>query len=285
MFSKTILIFQVTVALMGCVSYAFAYVPPAEQIFSLMPHQKHRQIRALVLTLETTFYGEDWPDGLRTFTETVSYLYPDRFLSTIKAPSGKKLYVVQEGKSLVAIDQKIISEEESYIDSYKDIFLYRSPESLIERLSKVGIDTKTVSFGRLEDKIAYVMGAVYPDESHPQLWVEKDTFRPLRLLFPPSGNSGKIEIRYDHYFNVGRGMWYPGRITFYENDKPVKEQALKTYKSSSKDDAFPEYMFDIEELKKSYTSVIEPERKGDASAGSEFDDVKQTIDDFQKAFE
>ncbi len=285
MFSKIILIFQVAVAFMGCVSHAFAYVPPAEQIFSLMPHQKHRQIRVLVLTLETTFYGDDWPDGLRAFTETVSYLYPDRFLSTIKAPSGKKLYVVQEGKSLVAIDQKIISEEESYIDSYKDIFLYRSPESLIDRLSKVGIDTKTVSFGRLEDKIAYVIGAVYPDESHPQLWVEKDTFRPLRLLFPPSDNSEKIEIRYDHYFNIGRGMWYPGRITFYENDKPVKEQALKTYKSSSKDDAFPEYMFDIEELKKSYTSVIEPEQRGDASAGSELDDVKQTIDDFQKAFE
>lgn len=285
MFSKIILIFQIAVAFVGCVSHAFAYVPPAEEIFSLMSHQKHRQIRVLVLTLETTFYGDDWPDGLSTFTETVSYLYPDRFLSTIKAPSGKKLYVVQEGKSLVAIDQKIISEEESYIDSYKDIFLYRSPESLIDRLSKVGIDTKTVSFGRLEDKIAYVIGAVYPDESRPQLWVEKDTFRPLRLLFPLSDNSEKIEIRYDHYFNIGRRIWYPGRITFYENDKPVKEQALKTYKSSSKDNAFPEYMFDIEELKKSYTSVIEPEQGGDASAGSGLDDVKQTIDDFQKAFE
>ncbi len=285
MFSKIILILQLAALCSGWVSHAFAYVPPAEQIFSLMPNQKYRHSRVLVLTLETTFYGDEWAEGLSTFTETVSFRYPDRFLSTIKVPSGEKLYLAQGEESLTAIDQTIISEEESPMDFYKDLFLYRTPESLIYRLSKAGIDTSIVSFGRLEGEIAYVIGAVYPDESHPQVWVEKDTFLPLRLFFPASETSEKIDIRYDYYFNIGTRMWYPGRITFYENDRPVKEQALKTYKSSSDNNAFPEYLFDIEELKKSFTSVIEPEQKRDASSESELDNVKQTIDDFQKVFE
>jgi hypothetical protein len=276
---------QVVAGFIGLVSHAFAYVPPAEQVFSLMPYQKHQDIHVLLLTLETTFYGDEWTDGAMTVTETVCYRYPDRFLSKINVPSGDKIYFVQGEASLIIIDQKIISEEGSPMDAYKDLFLYRGPESIIYHLLKGGINTNTVSFGRLANKIAYVIGAVYPDESQPQVWVEKDTFRPLRLLFPRSVTSAKIDIRYDHYFSLGRGMWYPGRVTFYQDDQPVKEQVLKTYKSSSAADAFPEYLFDIEELKKIYTPVIEPGHKDETSPGSELDDVKRTIDDFQKVFE
>jgi hypothetical protein len=276
---------QLVAGFMGLVSYAFAYIPPAEQVFSLMPHQKHQDIHVLVLTLETTFYGDEWPDGVMAVKETVCYRYPDRFLSKINVPSGDKIYLVQGEASLITIDQKIISEEGLPMDAYKDLFLYRSPESIMYHLSKGGINTSTVSFGRLENKIAYVIGAVYPDESLPQVWVEKDTFRPLRLFFPRSDTSAKIDIRYDHYFGIGEGMWYPGRVTFYQDNQPVKEQVLKTYKSSSAADAFPEYLFDIEELKKIYTPVIEPGHKDEASPASELDDVKRTIDDFQKVFE
>lgn len=282
---KIIPMLQFVAGVVGLVSQSFAYVPPAEQIFSLMPHQKHQDIHVLVLTLETTFYGEEWPEGAMTVTETVCYRYPDRFLSKITVPSGDKVYFVQGEASLITIDQKIISEERSPMDAYKDLFLYRSPESIIYHLSKAGINTNTVSFGRLGNKIAYVIGAMYPDESHPQVWVEKDTFRPLRLFFPRSDTSAKIDIRYDHYFSIGGGMWYPGRVTFYKGDEPVKEQVLKTYNSSSADDAFPEYLFDIEELKKIYTSVMEPGHKDEASPVPELDDVKRTIDDFQKVFE
>lgn len=286
MWTKGILIVQIVVAVIGWISYAFAYILPAEQICSLMPHHKHRQVRVLLLTLETTFYGDDWPEGLRTFTETVCYRYPDSFFSGIRVPSGEKIYVVQGEKSLTAVDKKIISEEESRLDSYKTLFLYRSPESLIDRLSKIGIDTHIVSFGRLEDKIAYVIGAVYPDESRPQVWVDKSTFRPLRLFFPSSDTSEEIDIRYLHYFNIGKKDWYPGRIIFYINDQPVKEQVLKTYKSSPKSNAFSEYRFDIEELKKSFTSVMEPGHgEAETPPPSELDDVKQTINDFQRAFE
>jgi hypothetical protein len=276
---------QVVAGFIALVSHAFAYIPPAEQIFSLMPHQKHQAIQVLVLTLETTSYGDEGPEGVVTLTETVCYRYPDRFLSKINATSGEKLYLVEGDASLITIDQKIISEKALPMDAYKDLFLYRSPESLMDHLSKVGIATDTVSFGRLENKIAYVIGAVYPDESYPQVWVEKDTFRPLRLLFPRSDTSEKIDIRYDHYFSIGKGMWYPGRITFYKDDQPVKEQVLKTYKSSSVYNAFPEYLFEIELLKESYTSVIEPRHKDEASPASDLDNVKKTIDDFQKVFE
>jgi hypothetical protein len=285
MLRKVIPILQVVAGCIGLVSHAFAYIPPAEQVFSLMPHQKHRDMHVLVLTLETTCYGDEWPERAMTFTETVCYRYPDRFLSKVNVPSGEKMYLVQGGASLITIDQKIISEKGSPMDAYKDLFLYRSPASLIDHLSKMGINTDTVSFGRLENKIAYVIGAVYPDESYAQVWVEKDTFRPLRLFFPRSDTSEKIDIRYDHYFSIGKGMWYPGRVTFYKGDQPVKEQVLKTYKSSFADDAFPEYLFDIEALKKSHASVIEPEYEEGASPASELDNVKQTIDDFQKVFE
>jgi hypothetical protein len=276
---------QLVAGFMGFVSYAFAYIPSAEQVFSLMPHQKHQDIQVLVLMLETTFYGDEWPDGAMTVKETVCYRYPDRFLSKIHVSSVDKIYFVQGEASLITIDQKIISEEKLPMDAYKDLFLYRSPESVMYHLSKEGINTGTVSFGRLDNKIAYVIGAVYPDESLPQVWVEKDTFRPLRLFFPRSDTSAKIDIRYDHYFSIGGGMWYPGRVTFYQDDQPVKEQVLKTYKTSSDADAFPEYLFDIEKLKKIYTSVIEQGHKDETSSTSELDDVKRTIDDFQKVFE
>ncbi len=80
-------------------------------------------------------------------------------------------------------------------------------------------------------------------------------------------------------------MWYPGLIIFYSNDKIIKEQRLRTHESSSKDDAFPEYLFDIDKMQKTYRFFVEPDEKGDASSRSELDQVKKSIDDFQKAFE
>lgn len=279
------MIFHTAIVLIVSVSCAFAYVPPAEEVFSLMPHQKHRLIRALALTLETTFHGEAWPEGEISFTENVCFRYPDRFYSVIEVPSGRKIYAVQAEKTLTAVDNKIISMAESHTDRYKDLFLYRSPESLVDALLRAGIDTAIVSFGRLEGRIAYVIGAVYPDESFPQVWVDKDTFRPLRILFPASEGSEKTDIRYEQYFNIGHRMWYPGLIIFYSNDKIIKEQRLRTHESSSRDDAFPEYLFDIDKMQKTYRFFVEPDEKDDASSRSELDQVKKSIDDFQKAFE
>ncbi|MEZ4578569.1 MAG: hypothetical protein R2875_11315 [Desulfobacterales bacterium] len=61
-----------------------------------------------------------------------------------------------------------------------------------------------------------IIGAQYPDESVPQIWLDKETFRPMRWIVESSGdpeNPKYSEILYRNWTRHS-GAWYPSEIAF-----------------------------------------------------------------------
>ncbi|MEE8400523.1 MAG: hypothetical protein V3S89_16035, partial [Desulfobacterales bacterium] len=149
--------------------------------------------------------------------ETLRYGFPEMFRSDIETESTQRIHVLSMGDVLTIVDGKVESETETRFDLYKDILLFRARPLLIERLSHFGVDTAISSLGRYQGKIAWVVGAYYPDESVPQVWIDKDSFLPFRWIVTRTvGGNRKdaLEVRYLQWRKV-QDTFYPMRIEFH----------------------------------------------------------------------
>jgi hypothetical protein len=79
------------------------------------------------------------------------------------------------------------------------------------------------SLTRWDNTIAWVIG---DRDSASQLWVEKDSFLPLRLMYSSDANE-KIDLQMEHY-RTSRQFFYPRMITWEKADKQPILQAEAT---------------------------------------------------------
>lgn len=260
---------------------ALSYILPAEQILTFMI--KHvGSARSFEIRHRAIVYGSDLEGGMQELDEVLYYRHPDRFRSEVNSLDGQQVRVVGPDGAIVVTNGRIISEAEIPFDHFKDVLLYRKEDEVMRRLAELEIDLNTVSLGRFKDKIAYVIGAKYPDESLPQVWIEKDTFRPIRYIVRGPGlmSATLEEIEYTDYTPLDKKRWYPGRILFYQNGELTKMYVLKTFRINPD---MPDELFDIPHLKTLYEPVASVEQSPPPK--SELDEVKETIRDFSRTFE
>ena len=214
------------------------------------------------------------------FEETVWLKIPGKFRSRIMVNNIKREYVFNDDGALTIIDGQIISTTENPLMVYKDLFIFRGRERLAERLSALGIDMARASLGRLGDTVAFVIGAQYPDESVSQLWVDKETFLPLRLILKNVSNDVAVEVRYLDWQRQYR-FRHPYRIEIYQNDRISRVVCVKNIQDGSRE---PDSFFDVAALKLQYPGV---------GAGGETvpqpmekpGGIQETIDDFKKLYQ
>ncbi len=77
----------------------------------------------------------------------------------------------------------------------------------------LGVDVEQVGYGRLEGKVAYVIGGRSWETHLPQVWLHKETLVPLRALGEIDGRAADVRM-------MGRedresGEWHPTRIELY----------------------------------------------------------------------
>ena len=217
-------------------------------------------------------------------TESLKYIFSEAFRSDIVSESNQRVYLFNQGQSITVIDGVISDDGESQFDVYKDLLLYRSREMLSERLSNLGIDISVSSLGKFDGRIALVIGAEYPDSTVPQVWLDKESFLPLRIMIldtksPYSGQRSFLEIRYANWQRIGK-ISYPMQIEFIQDGATVRAIKVDSYKINP---SFSKDLFDIARLKLKYRQPIRPpDRPGDGEGLSE---VQKTIEDFRKIFE
>jgi hypothetical protein len=68
-----------------------------------------------------------------------------------------------------------------------------SQRAIARRLAGRGIDLGDVAIGRLDGRVAWVMGG-RPREARPQAWVDKQSFQPIRLLAPLAGEPRDVRL-------------------------------------------------------------------------------------------
>jgi outer membrane lipoprotein-sorting protein len=261
---------------------ANAFVLLGPQILELMRKELGTAERLLV-SQKLIIYQEDFEQGVIFLDEKLRYIFPDTFRSDILSENVEVIHVFSKGRSVTVIDGKITSDRETELDHYKDIILYNTRELLEDRLPKYGLDVYTSSLGRFQGRLAYIVGAQYPDETVPQLWVDKHTFKPFRwIMFGgiAEDRADLLEFRFFEWRQVDK-IWYPMRIEFYQNENLVRMIQVDEIRVNVN---FPDKLFDIKYLRSTYprvTSTTEPET-GDSE---ELNELQKVLEKFQKIVE
>lgn len=257
-----------------------AYILRGPHILELMT-QKAGKPSSMLVSQAVWFFHEDGSQRTEA-VETLRYLFSKAFRSDAVSENAERIYLMDMGRAMTVIDGRVAETAESMFDAYKDILLFRSRDALQQQLVKRGIDMAVVALGRFDEKIAFVIGAERPDEPVPQVWIDKETFLPLRWVMRTEDGSGGetvLDIRYADWRQIEH-VWYPMQIAFYEGEKLVREIKVSTVKTNL---TFPEELFDIKELKAKYAAAV-PEAK-DGSVSQELNDIEKSINEFRRKFE
>ncbi len=263
-----------------CYTPANCYVLQGPHLLDLMI-KKYGKAKRLLVSQKLIFYDNSRQIGAVKINETLSYVFPEEFRSDILSENTQKIHVVSKGRELTIIDGKIADDFQSVFDIYKDIILYRSRILLQERLNILGVDTSISSLGRFRGKIAYIVGAQYPDESAPQIWLNKDTFRPFRWIISKKTENNRqdtTEFRYVEWERFDNN-WYPMRIEIYQNDTLLREIVVDNIDITP---SFSEDLFDIKQLQS--TCIEAGPGKQEQRDSEELSEIQKTIEDFKKIY-
>lgn len=220
-----------------------------------------------------------------SLTETLRFIFPGKFRSDTVHEDSRRIHVVSHNRMLTIVDNKITEGPEARYDQYKDLLLYNSIRTLQKILYRHGVDVGTTSLGRLGDQVVFVIGAIYPDESVSQVWVDKEQFVPLRWLnvrrdgVPPSVDD-RWEFLYSHWQKVD-SAYYPFKIETYHNGQRIRQ--IRVTKADANAVINGE-LFNIAHLQSIY-QMQEAPPPGGSRPPSELDEVQKTIEEFKKKFE
>jgi hypothetical protein len=159
-------------------------------------------------------------------SETLTYGPPDRLRIDAAGPEGRWVYLVEQGRAALFRDGEMVHSSTDRRFLYAELLLERTRFGLADRLRSMGVDLSVSSLGIHEGRPCYVLGALFPDPSRSQLWVDKETFLPYRLLLPPPPGAGplagSLEFRYGSW-QPEASFQYPRRIDVFENGTAVRE--------------------------------------------------------------
>jgi hypothetical protein len=102
-----------------------AYIVRGPHLLELLTKQ-YGATKSLMVIQKVLFYEAASGKILAEADETLRYVFPDVFRSDSISPYASRLHLLSGGKTLTVIDEKIVANDETLFDLYKDILLYRS---------------------------------------------------------------------------------------------------------------------------------------------------------------
>lgn len=217
---------------------------------------------------------EDLPVSLN---ETLSYVFPGKL--RIEAEAADLRFALVSGDDAVRVDGgRVVDTALSPFDHYTDVLLYRDHESLPLKLVESGINTEKVTFQRLNGRICYLIGDPPRDRTEaPGLWIEKDSFFPVRYLM--RRGQWMVDIRYDDWQRTSR-TWYPMSVSIFVDGRAFTDISVSSVQLASD---FPPEVFDVDRILRTL-----PRNDNGAAAGGHEDRVKdldKTLEEFNKLYD
>ena len=274
-------LFLVICLLFTVVLPARAYVLQGPHLLLLMT-ESLGTASSLVVHQRLLIYNDTEPDLPAEISETLTYRFSDVFRSESVSPRLNRIHVETLDAAVTIFDDRISLQGETLLDRYIDPLLFRSRILLQKRLFDNGINPMVSSLGRFDGVPVYVLGSHYPDMSQPQLWLDKETFLPIRLLIPDPDGQGDVpglEFRYLQW-QKNRKLWYPMKVQCYRNDRLIREMIVEEMVMNP---LIPEELFDIDQLRSRYEEADVPENETPPVEVPS--DIQRTLDDFKQRYE
>lgn len=207
---------------------AWAYIPPSQFILKTWAN-KHSGIKSLRIKTQVTAYdGNKLTD---VHFKELSIYYPDtQFLRSwaLDDAERKLFYVEKKADAASPIVRLLMNKDwQGHLQMLKQrgIPVKSDQELLALRTEAERMKAENLTLGRWGGGIDWVMGGASAPApvknaviSDPQLWFEKDTFLPVRMIYANSGSSALNEVQMESYKFV-QGFPYPRKITVLKKNE------------------------------------------------------------------
>ncbi|MCM2322240.1 MAG: hypothetical protein NDJ90_03155 [Oligoflexia bacterium] len=213
---------------------AHAYVPPSAFIIKSMA-AKHSGVKGIrVRGLVSSFQGGESGGvaGPRFHVSSVFIVEGGVVRSCASDEQGKVLFVAERkiGATLdvpSAVDALLFDSQFRRLATAlkKQALPIRTEEELLAmKDEEERRASEVLSLGRWKKSQAWIIGGK-DEHAESQLWVEKDTFLPLRLIVDLRASDGPREAQFDN-FRFFNEFPYPRLITWVERNQAILREEL-----------------------------------------------------------
>ena len=201
---------------------------------------------------------QNWPQegSAATFTQKIMIGMPGVTRIAVLGNNREFVRVRSQSETVTVADGQVIPSTVSIFDFYLDLLSFRSREMMQERLLQMGIDVSVSSLGRFKDQPVFVVGAKYPDLTVSQIWIDKETFLPVRWVDASEQIGGAYKIM-DAVFRNWQKIektWFPMAIDFSKGDKLIRKLTITKVDINAIMDASE---FDIWQIKSTHPVVTQ----------------------------
>ncbi|MBI5508855.1 MAG: hypothetical protein HY903_08890 [Deltaproteobacteria bacterium] len=204
---------------------AAAYVLPADFVLRMLVEKRRRLgIADITVTLSTEI------DRKTSAVEERLYIKdPEKMRRVRTEDGGTKLVVIAADKAAAGPEGAL-----KPLKAAPDILplllqpagedLEQTQSRLVATLHRFDIDTEVVSLGRLGNTVAYVIGAKPNEADKAQLWIDKESFVPLKIITPQKKDA-KIEtteVRWLEFGSAVTGDWFPRVIEVWKDGRRLE---------------------------------------------------------------
>jgi hypothetical protein len=199
-------VFCLTILLLS-VQSAWAYIPPSGFILKTWVN-RHSSVKLVRVRNTVTAFKDGKPTDVH-FKET-SFFGPGlaSFKSLAQDDSGKKLFVLDKSAPNASVVTKLLLGTDlgdlGRSLKEKGIPIKLEDELLVMLSEEERIKSEVESMGRWKNGLAWVIG------QEAQIWFQKDSFQPLRLMVRSEPLDEMIEVQMEDF---GGNFSYPRLIT------------------------------------------------------------------------
>lgn len=199
---KKLFLFAVITSVLGWSVGSFAYIPPSQFILKTWAN-KHSGVKGIKIKTLVTAYDGNKPTDIH-FKEVSVYSPETQVLkSWATDESEKKLYYSEKKiDTWSPISKLLISHDWHQLSlnlRERGIPVKTEQELLALRTESDRMKLENLALQRWNGGFAWVIGSTPSKEGNsPQIWFEKDTFLPLRMVYSRQ-DSDLAEVRFENY--------------------------------------------------------------------------------------
>lgn len=241
--------FLIAAALVVVPSVAHAYIPPAGFIVGKLAEKRSSiNLSELEVFLETA-YGTNEP-----VAEKLLLKKPYRLRWSRPEGDGEWVYVYKEGEAAEVSSAGEVKRGRVEFEPVAELLVPKAQaedplrDEYLSMLKRLQIDPATVSLARFSSRVAYVIGASSKDRDRHQLWIDKDSFQPVRVLYrgEHDGKKGMWDVQLREFGSRETGDAFPRVIEKYFDGKLVSHTEVEKVQTQTK---LPEASFQLPGVK------------------------------------
>lgn len=187
---------------------------------------------------------------MKLFASTEAFIkYPYSFRVKINSDLQRE-YVVKDDEFIEIDKDTIISFNRNMALYFFELFSFNEIDPFLNYLSAMKIDYTKITMGIIGDDINYVIGTDNINKQNNQLWIDKKTRLPSKIIL--FNNNGEFVDIFKYEFSeygLADRLYFPKSIKCYSNDKLELEFTSTKVVRTKLDD---ENIFNTKKIRQKY---------------------------------